>query len=98
DGMNLVAKEGPTVNTCDGVLVLSEAAGACEQLRENALPVTPCDLEGTAEAIYRALSMSPEERSQRAAALKKSVEEEDITLWLYRQLSDVTALALERLQ
>ena len=98
DGMNLVAKEGPTVNTCDGVLVLSEAAGACEQLRENVLPVTPTDLEGTMEAIYRALSMSPKERSQRAAALKKSIEEEDITLWLYRQLSDVTALALEQLQ
>jgi len=98
DGMNLVAKEGPTVNTCDGVLVLSEAAGAFEQLRENVLPVTPCDLEGTAEAIYRALSMSPEERSRRAAALKKSIEEEDIAWWLYQQLSDVTALALEQLQ
>ena len=98
DGMNLVAKEGPTVNTRDGVLVLSETAGACEQLRENALPVTPSDLEGTAEAIYRALSMSPEERSQRATALKKSIEEEDITWWLHRQLSDVTALALEQLK
>lgn len=98
DGMSLVAKEGPTVNTCDGVLVLSEAAGAYEQLWENAIPVTPTDLEGTTEAIYRALSMSPEDRSRRASALRKSVEEEDSTLWLYRQLSDVTALALEPLQ
>jgi trehalose 6-phosphate synthase len=98
DGMNLVAKEGPTVNSRDGVLVLSESAGACEQLRENALPITPCDLEGTVEAIYRALMMSPEERKQRATALKKSIEEEDIAWWLYQQLSDVTALALEQLQ
>ena len=98
DGMNLVAKEGPTINTCDGVLVLSEAAGACEQLGESSLPVTPTDLEGTMKAMYQALTMSPEARGQRAAALKKSIEEEDITMWLYRQLDDVTALALEQLQ
>lgn len=98
DGMNLVAKEGPTVNTCNGVLVLSETAGAYKQLGENAIAVTPTDLEGTMEAIYRALSMPPKERSKRAASLRKSIEEEDITLWLYRQLSDVTALALEQLQ
>jgi trehalose 6-phosphate synthase len=98
DGMNLVAKEGPTVNTCDGVLVLSEAAGACEQLRDSVLTVTPTDLEGTMKAIYRALAMSPEERSQRAVAMKKLIEEEDITKWLCRQLDDVTALALEQLQ
>ena len=42
--------------------------------------------------------MSPEERKQRAEALKKSVEEEDITLWLYQQLSDANAIALEMLQ
>jgi len=98
DGMNLVAKEGPVVNHKDGVLILSEAAGACEQLRENALPVTPSDLEGTAEALYRALSMSPEERSQRAAALRKSIEDEDIDWWICQQLGDVTALALEQHQ
>jgi trehalose 6-phosphate synthase len=98
DGMNLVAKEGPTVNTCNGVLVLSETAGAYKQLGKNAIAVTPTDLEGTMEAIYRALSMPPKERSKRAATLRKSIEEEDITLWLYRQLSDVTALALEQLQ
>jgi trehalose-6-phosphate synthase len=42
--------------------------------------------------------MSPEEKSQRAASLKKSIEEEDLSWWLHRQLSDVTALALEQLQ
>lgn len=98
DGMNLVAKEGPTVNTCDGVLVLSETAGAYEQLGQNAFAVTPTDLEGTAEAIYQALSLPPEERSRRAAALRKSIEEEDITWWLCRQLEDLTTLSLEKLQ
>lgn len=98
DGMNLVAKEGPTVNQHDGVLVLSESAGACQQLRDYALPVTPTDIEGTMEALYKALTMDEEDRKQRAAALKRSIEEEDIILWFYQQLSDINALALERLQ
>lgn len=98
DGMNLVAKEGPTVNTCDGVLVLSETAGAFEQLGKNALAVTPTDIEGTAKALHQALLLPPEERSKQASALRKSIEEEDITVWIYRQLEDLTALALERLQ
>jgi len=98
DGMNLVAKEGPTVNTCDGVLVLSETAGAYEQLGQKAIGITPTDIEGTLDALYQALSMPSEERSRRATALRKSIEEEDITLWLYHQLEDVTSLALAQLQ
>ncbi len=98
DGMNLVAKEGPIVNTCDGVLVLSETAGACEQLGDNALRITPTDLEGTAEALYRALSMPPDERRQKAIALKRSIEQEDITIWLYQQFRDVAGLVKEQHQ
>ena len=96
DGMNLVAKEGPTVNARDGVLVLTETAGAHEQLGEHALSIGPTDLEATTQALYRALTMPAEERRQRAAALRKSIEEEDVTVWLQRQLEDITALARER--
>jgi trehalose 6-phosphate synthase len=96
DGMNLVAKEGPTVNTCAGVLVLSDTAGAYEQLGEHVIPVAPTDLEGTAEALYQGLSMSTEERRRRATAMRQSIEEEDITMWLCHQLEDLTALARER--
>ena len=92
DGMNLVAKEGPTVNVRDGVLVLSECAGAYEQLGEHSIVVTPTDLEGTMEALHQALTMSPQERGERATALRASIEEEDITLWLCRQLEDINAL------
>jgi trehalose 6-phosphate synthase len=98
DGMNLVAKEGPTVNICDGVLVLSEAAGAYEQLGDYALGVAPTDLEGTMEAIYQGLFMPAGERSRRATAMRKSIQEEDVTVWLYRQLEDLTSLAHERSQ
>jgi Glycosyltransferase family 20 len=57
DGMNPVAKEGPTLNRRDGVLILSENAGAFPELGRHAVAVSPFDLEGTAEAIGRALEM-----------------------------------------
>ena len=95
DGMNLVAKEGPTVNNSDGVLILSETVGACEQLGENALTVAPADLEGTTQALYTALTMPSDERKRRATMLKKSIEEEDITNWLLHLLEDAVNLIEE---
>jgi trehalose 6-phosphate synthase len=92
DGMNLVAKEGPIVNRKDGVLILSEAAGAHEQLKIGALPVAPADVEGTSRALYQALTMDPVERARRAAALRDNIEAEDITAWLHHQLEDISNL------
>jgi len=92
DGMNLVAKEGPVVNTRNGVLILSEGAGAYEQLKEGALTVAPVDLEGTVQALHRALTMSPEERAERARRLVEAVQREDITHWLLRQFQDLQDL------
>ncbi len=92
DGMNLVSKEGPLVNKGDGVLVLSELAGSHEQLGEYALTVCPTDLEGTVRALHEALTMPLDERRRRAAALKRLVQEEDITFWLERQFRDLMAL------
>jgi trehalose 6-phosphate synthase len=96
DGMNLVAKEGPTVNKRDGVLVLSETVGAYEQLGQNALTIAPADLEGTTQALYTALTMSAGEKHERALKLKQSIEEEDITNWLWHLLQDLANLAQER--
>lgn len=96
DGMNLVAKEGPTVNNRDGVLILSETVGAYEQLGQNALIVAPADLEGTTQALYAALTMPPEEKRKYAAGLKRSIEEEDITNWLLHLLEDTVNLVQQR--
>jgi len=96
DGMNLVAKEGPTVNNRNGVLILSETAGACEQLGQNALTVTPADLEETTQALYTALTMPADEKHKRAISLKKSIEEEDITNWLLHLLQDAVNLTQQR--
>jgi trehalose 6-phosphate synthase len=95
DGMNLVSKEGPIVNARNGILVLSESAGAYEQLKENVISVAPADLEGTTQALYEALTMDPAERKRKAEALRKSIEEEDITTWLYRQFRDLRNLACQ---
>ena len=92
DGMNLVAKEGPVVNQRDGVLILSEAAGAYEQLRDGALPVAPADIEGTARALHQALTMPAKERAARAKSMRETIETQDITAWLYKQLLDISEL------
>jgi hypothetical protein len=65
DGMNLVAKEFVASRTDeDGVLVLSEFAGAASEMAE-AIHVNPYDIDGTAEAYYRALTMPLAERRAR---------------------------------
>ena len=66
DGLNLVAKEAPLVNTRDGVVVLSENAGAYEELGEWAVSIDPFDVDGQAEALEQALAL-PRRRARRAA-------------------------------
>ena len=96
DGMNLVAKEGPTVNDIGGVLVLSEGAGAAEQLQHAALTVSPTDIVGTADALHEALMMPLGERYRRANDLKAAIAEEDIAMWLYHQFDDFRTLISDR--
>ncbi len=88
DGMNLVAKEGALVNQRDGVILLSEHAGAYYDLGEHALTVSPFDIEGTAEAMHRALTMNGDERRRRAAALRRKVMNADVRSWFYDQVQD----------
>lgn len=92
DGMNLVAKEAPFLSERDLVLVLSEAAGAHKQLAHAALSVPPLDAGATAEALARALDMSMEERKRRLAELRASIEAEDLSWWVRRQLEDLLAI------
>ena len=91
DGMNLVAKEGALVNNRDGVLVLSEHAGAFYELGDHALSVSPFDIHGTAEMMHKALTMSPEERGKRAGALRKIVQGADVKMWFNAQVEDALA-------
>jgi trehalose 6-phosphate synthase len=87
DGMNLVAKEGPTVNQRNGVVILSEKTGARQQLEPGALIISPWDIYSTAQALHAALMMPPDERARRARKLRNLVESADITDWLCDQLN-----------
>jgi trehalose 6-phosphate synthase/phosphatase len=82
DGMNVVAKEFVACQVADpGVLLLSRLAGAAETMRE-AILVNPYNLDGTAEAIHRALSMNETERRSRLAALRRRELRFDVYAWL----------------
>ncbi len=94
DGMNLVAKEGPVVNERDGGLILSERAGARQQLESGALIISPCDIYATAEAIYQTLVSPQEIRHEKSERLRRLIEREDINDWLCRQLDTISELNL----
>ncbi len=92
DGMNLVAKEAVLVGERDPVLVLSETAGAAEQLAGDALTVAPADVIGTADQLERGLAMGPAERRARLRRARAGVREQDLAWWLARQLRDLAAV------
>ncbi len=82
DGMNLVAKEFVASRPDeDGVLILSEFAGASEHL-QGAVQVNPYDIGRSAEAYREALLMSREERRQRMRLLRKEVFGFDVHRWV----------------
>jgi trehalose-6-phosphate synthase len=81
DGMNLVAKEFVAArDDLDGVLILSEMAGAAQELRE-ALIINPYDQRGFRDAIARAVAMPPWERRRRMQALRRRVAGRDVLAW-----------------
>jgi len=82
DGLNLVAKEGPLVNQHQGVVCLSEEAGAFDELGDGILPVHPYDLEQTAYALDTALRMDPAERAARAERLRARARARRPSDWL----------------
>lgn len=90
DGMNLVAKEFVMAQDPDdpGVLILSQFAGAAEQLCDT-LIVNPHDRYHVAETIYQALEMPLEERQERWQKLRRTVVEQDISWWRQKFLDDL---------
>jgi trehalose 6-phosphate synthase len=86
DGLNLIAKEAPLVNTRDGVLILSENAGAHDELGEFALTINPFDVAGQAGAIHEALELGDAERRRRIEGIRARVREHDLAAWLEAEL------------
>jgi trehalose 6-phosphate synthase len=92
DGMNLVAKEFVATREDEqGMLVLSQFAGASRELRE-AVVVNPYDTEQTAEAIRYCLEMDPVERGARMRRMRQVVKEQNVYRWagdLITQLCEI---------
>ncbi|MFJ3417112.1 trehalose-6-phosphate synthase [Streptomyces sp. NPDC086082] len=87
DGMNLVAKEVPVVSDEGCVLVLSREAGAYEELGEDAIPVNPYDVIGTAAALHEALTMPAGERAERTKRLTAAATALPPAQWFLEQLN-----------
>jgi trehalose 6-phosphate synthase/phosphatase len=82
DGMNLVAKEYCATRVeNDGVLILSEFAGAAPELRNGAILVNPYDEVGMVEALKQALEMPSDERRRRMLRLRHQVRNADVLKW-----------------
>ena len=94
DGMNLVAKEYCAARSDqDGVLVLSEYAGAATELGCGAILVNPYDVEGVAAAVRQALTMEAGDRHARMRRMRRRVRHANAFRWFE---SFLTASRLER--
>ena len=89
DGMNLVAKEYVASRVDDdGVLLLSEFAGAAHELTDAVL-VNPFDLDGVARSMAEALAMPAGERSPRMRRMRDQVRSHDVHVWARLALGDL---------
>src|SRR6266513_2909330 len=96
DGMNLVAKEycACCVEKDDGVLILSQFAGAAEQLKPGAVLVNPYDVEQVADAVFKVFRMSDAERSARMKRMRRVVRNENVFWWVDSFLKAGSQLAI----
>jgi len=93
DGMNLVAKEFIASRSDeDGVLILSEFAGASSELGE-ALTVNPYDIDEVSEAIFAALEMQTSERKMRMKAMRERVFSQDVHYWANSFIEKLQSIA-----
>ena len=81
DGMNLVAKEYVACRVEeDGALVLSEFAGAADELKQAWL-VNPYDINGMKAALLDAFSAEPKELTRRMRAMRRQIAQHDVKAW-----------------
>ncbi len=88
DGMNLVAKEYVAARSEPGVLVLSEFAGAANELTD-ALTVNPYDIDGVKLAIETAVNMPRSERQERMERMRQTVIRSDASTWGRRFIEEL---------
>jgi trehalose 6-phosphate synthase len=93
DGMNLVAKEFVAArDDAHGALVLSRFTGAARELT-GAILVNPYDVEGVADGLKTALSLTADDQSRRMRAMRNHIAEHDVFRWAERMLLDAAAVS-----
>jgi alpha,alpha-trehalose-phosphate synthase [UDP-forming] len=98
DGMNLVAKEFVASRDDEqGVLILSAFAGASHELSD-AIIVNPYDIDQIADAIHRALEMSPEERRSRMQRMRQVIAERNVYRWAGSLIAELCDIRVEKAQ
>ena len=96
DGMNLVAKEYIAAqHKMPGALILSEMAGAADELPE-AILINPNDTGSIAEGIYTALRLSKRERQRRISVMQKRIKLYNVKVWGNDFLSGLEAASSQR--
>jgi len=96
DGMNLVAKEFVASQVEEkGVLILSELAGAADEL-DGAIIVNPYDTENFCDSIDYSLRMPEDEKNNRMKTLRRQVLDNDIYKWIEDVLHEMAAIASVR--
>lgn len=86
DGLNLVATEGPLINTKHGILVLSENAGIVESLGDVAMVINPFDIRQTALALADALSVTESDKESSNTILKNKCLISNPKSWFENQI------------
>lgn len=94
DGMNLVAKEYIASKKSDGVLILSEMAGAIDELPE-AISINPNNTESVYKAVHRALTMPASEQKTRLIAMQKRIRVATVQNWGKEFMNDLENVAAQ---
>ena len=89
DGMNLVAKEYvASKQNQRGVLVLSELAGAADELTDAVL-VNPSSARSIASALDEALRMLPSDQARRMKSMQERIRQYDVQTWAKAFIDDM---------
>lgn len=94
DGMNIVSKEGSFLNQKNGVVILSKDAGSYYELKDYVISVDPFDVNETAEALHKALTMENEEKISKCHGLKELIDKNSLYDWIYHQFMDIKGLMI----
>lgn len=98
DGMNLVSKEyviSSSTSARPGMLILSQFAGSATDLTQ-ALIINPYDIEQTADAVFKSLTMPEKERHDRIAHMAATLEEHNVYSWVMQFLREAEDAAREK--